>query len=56
MPEKNPADLNLFISTLVNEPVNLKEGSLLGPIRVPVGNVEANEPSLFFGKIRTEVK
>lgn len=54
--QKNSADLNLFISTLVNEPVNLKEGSLLGPIRVPVGNVEANEPSLFFGKIRTEVK
>lgn len=54
--QKNSADLNLFISTLVNESVNLKDGSLLGPIRVPVGNEETNEPALFFGKIRTEVK
>lgn len=52
----NSADLNLFISTLVNESVDLKYGMLLGPIRVPVGNEETNEPSLFFGKIRTEVK
>jgi len=52
--QKNANDLNLFISTLVNESVELAYGSLLGPIRVPVGNEDTNEPALFIGKIKTE--